>query len=282
MADYGGTVGGAATGYTSAQNYARPWAVTCVFKVDGNSSNQHIWNQGEGAGGNDDNIFLRIDAARYLYFGWGRSGGINEVRIGQLSTSNWYGLYVSHDGERQSAPSASSLADMFDIRLYNSANGWTSFTQHSTSSDWGGTYGSTGERMDRNVGGKFSIGGRESNRNFHGKVASCVVTTLKRGVVLPTDVEATVMTIDPMQWATDYKVGKTYRATGSSGQSGVWSIGNGPSDRSTQIWLMGDGTGDAFSTIKNQVNNTNIYTKLDMTNMVSNDIETVNIPGLTD
>ena len=65
------TVFTATEGYTSNAVAARPWATACVFKIDGNSSNQHIWNQGEGAGDNDDNIYLRVDAAQNLYFGWG-------------------------------------------------------------------------------------------------------------------------------------------------------------------------------------------------------------------
>jgi hypothetical protein len=45
---------------------------------------------------------------------------------------------------------------------------------------------------------------------------------------------------------------------------------------------MGDGTNDSFSGgIMNQVNSTDGYTKLVFNNMISNDIQTVNIPGLT-
>jgi len=47
--------------------------------------------------------------------------------------------------------------------------------------------------------------------------------------------------------------------------------------------LMGDGTSDAYSKMRNQVwpaNQNN--TTLDMNSMVSNDIETVDVTGLTD
>ena len=51
----------------------------------------------------------------------------------------------------------------------------------------------------------------------------------------------------------------------------------------TQVWLMGDGTNDSYSNmIRNQVYATDQnYTKLNLISMVSNDIETVSINGLS-
>ena len=57
------------SGDTSSDGAARPWATAIVFRADGHSSNQHIWNAGEGTGG--DNIYLRLSASRQLFFGWG-------------------------------------------------------------------------------------------------------------------------------------------------------------------------------------------------------------------
>ena len=50
-----------------------------------------------------------------------------------------------------------------------------------------------------------------------------------------------------------------------------------------QIWLMGDGTSDSYANgIRNQVYpSEQNYTKLQLNSMVSNDIQTVNINGLT-
>ena len=48
-----------------------------------------------------DNIYLRLTAAGSLMFGWGREGdGYNEVRIANqnISSSNWYGVYIAHKG----------------------------------------------------------------------------------------------------------------------------------------------------------------------------------------
>ena len=73
------------------RGYCRPWATAIVFSSDNNSSNQHIWNLGEGSGDNDDNIYLRVDSNRNLYFGWGRSGALNECSLGTLSSGSGAG-----------------------------------------------------------------------------------------------------------------------------------------------------------------------------------------------
>ena len=41
----------------------------------------------KGAGSTDDNIYLRLDANRGLYFGWGRQGAVNELYFGALNTT---------------------------------------------------------------------------------------------------------------------------------------------------------------------------------------------------
>jgi len=141
--------------------------------------------------------------------------------------------------------------------------------------------------MDRTVAGDFTVGGRGSNRNFHGKVASMVVTTLPRNTDMPTDAEISAMVRDPLQWLTDYKVGNPWRMahdgfTNTSGNGGTFITGSVNTSRATQVWLMGDGTYDAYAKIRNQVlaDDQNV-TALNMISMVSNDIETVSISGLT-
>lgn len=271
-------------GNTSSATSARPWAVTCVFKSDGNSSNQHIWNQGEGSATGDDNIYVRVSSTGQLFFGWGRIDALNELYLGTISSSNWYGVYVASTGERLTGnnASATNLAGCFDIRLFSSATGWGMSEQLSTYTNWNASPSITGGRMDRTFAGDFTVGGRSNNRNFHGKIASCVVTTLRRGFTMPKSIERKMMTIDPKQWMTDYRVGKSYRQT-NSGSNGTWSLNNQNSSYATQVWLMGDGTNDAYSKIRNQAwpaNQNN--TTLDMNSMVSNDIETIDVDGLTD
>ena len=86
-------------GNTSTSSTARPWMCSTVFKIDAHNSNQHIWNMGEGASGSDDNIYLRLDANQNLYFGWGRSGELNECRIAtSISPMFWYGISIAYSG----------------------------------------------------------------------------------------------------------------------------------------------------------------------------------------
>ena len=281
MGGLGATVSAGSTGRTSNSSSARPWATAIVFSSDNNSSNQHIWNQGEGAGSTDDNIYLRVDSNRNLYFGWGRTGAVNECELGTLASGagNWYGIYIASTGERLSGANATAanLADCFDIRSVNLSTGVVG-SQISTAANWT----NTGGRMDRTVAGDFTIGGRGSNRNFHGKVASMVVTTLLRNQTMPTTSEIAEMVRDPQQWITDYKVGNAYRPAAQDFDYPSFALNTFNAITGTHVWLMGDGSNDAYAKIRNQVYAADQnYTTMDMISMVSNDIETVNISGLT-
>ena len=279
--------GPSTSGNTSNASNARPWATAIVFKVDRHNSNQHIWNSGDGAGDNDDNVYLRLDANGWVYFGWGRSGALNECRflpIASSASGRYFGVYIAHNGTRLSGSNATAanLAAAFDIRTMTNSNN-DNFTtlgaNQSTSANWI----TTGGRMDRAFAGSLTIGGRGSNRSFHGKVASMVVTTLRLGVAMPTDAEIELMITDPKKWEDDYRIGKTVRR--SSGASNVSyansSVYNGHGG--TQIWLMGDGTSDSYANgVRNDVYAADQnYGKLQLNSMVSNDIQTVNIDGLT-
>ena len=284
------TVAAPSSGQTVSNGH--PWATAIVFQTPNNTSNQHIWNIGEGAGTNDDNIYLRITGSNgNLYFGWGREGvGYNECLIANIggsynqSTGQWWGIYIAHNGTRLngSNATAANLVDAFDIRLMGT-NDTTAFgalyTMGGNTSNWT----STGARMDRSVTGQFTVGGRGSNRNFHGKVASMVVTTLRCGVAMPDATEIEMMITDPIKWQDDYKIGNMYRRPAYTSSTTNYQKSTGAAFAATQIWLMGDGTSDSYANgIRNQVypadqNNT----KLQLNSMVSNDIETVNINGLT-
>lgn len=269
------------TSRTVSASAGRPWATAIVFNSDGNASNQHIWNLGEGAGSTDDNIYVRVTAQSQVYFGWGRDGALNECFLGNISSGSWYGLYIAHTGERLSGANATSnnLADCFDIRWVTLSNG-TVHNDLSTASNWT----STGGRMDRQFVGAMTIGGRGANRNFHGKVAAMVVTTLSLNVDMPGTSEISMMVRDPMQWVQDYRVGtNTWRLPWQGTNAGFnFAINDGSASYATQIWLMGDGTNDAYAQIRNQVfPNTQNYTPMNMISMSSNDIQTVTISGLT-
>ena len=294
MSGLGVTVGANPnTDRTVSSNSGRPWATACVFSIDGNASNQHIWNLGEGAGSTDDNIYLRVDANRNIYFGWGRSGSLNELFFGTLQANAWYGCYIAHDGTRLSGADANAdnLAAAFDVRLYSAATNWQSASapNSSTPTMWGLANSTTGGRMDRQFagssgGGSFTVGGRGANRNFHGKVASMVVTTLSLNVNMPSTAEIEEMLFDPEDWIDNYKVGNYFRLPWQGTNAGfTFARNDGSSGSSTQVWLMGDGSNDSYSNmIRNRVQPSDQNnTKLNLISMVSNDIETVNINGLT-
>jgi hypothetical protein len=281
MSGTAATTSTASAGDTSSDSNARPWATSVVFKADGNNSNQHIWNLGEGSGG--DNIYLRIDGSRGLHFGWGRDGALNECKIhNYLPLTMWCGVYIGFTGTRLSGSNASAanLADCFDIRLTFDSD-WSYLPQMSTSTNW--TNGSTGGRMDRSTLGALTIGGRGSNRSFHGKVASFITTTLKRSSAMPSDAEIQEMISDPVRWLNGYKLGSPYRETTGNYNNASFALNDTGAMRATQIWLMGDGNADSYSNmIRNIVfDSDQNYTKLNLLSMVSNDIQNVTIPGLT-
>ncbi len=291
-------LGTASQGDTSNNASSRPWAISVVFKSDGYSGNQMIWNQGEGSSNGNDNIFLNVTASGHVNFGWGREGsGYNQCRVASsISSSNWYGISIAHNGVRLGGnnASASNLADCFDIRLMSSADSFASISSNlSTSSNWI----SNGNRMDRTVAGDMTIGGRGTGYSFRGKVASMVVTSLLQGgyssAQMPEgtmvgEAQAKTMITDPVKWFNNYKPRLSsgnpsglFRKSAERFSTNYFTVSGGY--QSTMVWLMGDGTSDSYyNGIRNYVLPTDAnHSKLQLNSMVSNDIETVSIPGLT-
>ena len=280
----GTTVNAASTGMTTSDNDGRPWATTVVFRLDGANADQHIWNYGQGVSSGDDNIYLRVNGSRQIYFGWGReTGNVNECYLGTYTANKWYGMYIAHNGTRLlgSSASGSALAACFSIRhMSETLSFGTLYSEKSTSSNW--ISGTTGNRMDRSLSGNMCIGGSDSNRNFSGKIASMVATTLKISQTMPTDAEVILMITDPKKWMADHKVGVSYRYPWSSTTVSNWQMNNVYPSWATQVWLMGEGSNDSFTnSIRNQASYGDFSTKMEFRNMQANDIETVNITGLT-
>ena len=275
-------LGGQPAGETVNNNAAAPWAIACMLKTDKFSSNQYIWNQGEGVGASDDNVYLRTDALGAFYFGWGRSGSLNELKVAlPLELNRWYGVYIGFTGERLTEPEAqpAALANCFDIRLLSSADSFEAVGDNLAETR---PWTTSGGRMNRTVGGDFTIGGLGADYTFRGDVAACTVTTLRIGQLMPDEDEIKMLVRDPLEWAAQYKVGNPYRSSFSSSENPTWVFNDAFSASTTQIWLMGDGTSDAYAQIRNQVfPATQNNTPLNMISMLANDIQTINIPGLT-
>ena len=266
-----------------------PWATSIVFKPDGHNSNQHVWNLGEGAGTNDDNIYLRMSADRKLYFGWGRDGDLNECEVADISSflSGWHGVYVGFNGARfGDGCTAAQLASAFDIRYTRGNLNWAVGSNVAVAGNWN----QTGGRMNRQYGGKLTLGGRGANRSFHGKIASFVTVTLKCNDAMPSDAEISEMITDPQGWISEYRVsqngpsGGTFRRPQATTGNTTWALTSGTNRASaTQVWLMGDGLNDSYSNmIRNQVfPSDQNYTKMNLISMQSNDIQNVTISGLS-
>jgi len=270
---------------TSNASNSRPWATAIVVSSDGNNSNQHIWNSGEGAGNGDDNIYLRTDQFGALIFGWGREGaGYNEHLILSNMGAGYYGIYIAHDGTRFNSSDATNtnLNGSFRFKVMFYSGGSWIFNPNPTFGGQG-TWISTGARMDRYVSGDFTIGGRSGNRSFHGKVAIMVITTLKTNATMPNDAEIELMITDPKKWEDDYRNGNTVRSPHSASVVTYSPTSITAGYGTTQIWLMGDGSLDAYAQgIRNEVYpSEQNYGKLQLNSMVSNDIENVNIAGLS-
>jgi hypothetical protein len=286
-------------GETSNNTSSRPWATAVVFKSDGYNGNQMIWNQGEGSLSGSDNIFVNVGATGHVNLGWGREGvGYNMCRIASnISSSTWYGISIAHNGVRLGGnnASASNLADCFDIRIMSSADSFASISSNlSIAANWT----STGQRMDRTVAGDFTIGGRGTGYSYRGKIASMVVTTLISegnytsaqlpAGFMPDADQAKMMITDPVKWIDDYKVRLStgnpnglFRKPAERFATSYYTPAN--AYQSTYVWLMGDGTSDSYSNgVRNHVYPSDQnHGKLQLNSMVSNDIQTVNINGLT-
>ena len=282
----GGTnndVWGANNGKTSTDTDARPWSISQVVYID-NSQPQCYFSQGENSVG--DRISLsthETGANSKIEFYWGRStgtGGANSNGVQFLfdkPADGWYGYYIDTTGFRpnQAQSTTTALADNFRFKQVNLSTG--------TVSDITGTWVIVGDgRLNRGLNGSFYIG-REFDTTFSSshslKVASTLVSTLKRDFLLPDDTEISMQVRDPQQWVIDYRDGTQQRIAFNNN---TYDYDTYP-ERCVSLWLMGDGASDSYSNnLRNDVKTADQnYTMLRLQNMVSNDIETVSINGLT-
>ena len=276
-------VWGANNGKTSTDTDARPWSISQVVYID-NSKPQCYFSQGENSA--NDRISLsthETGANSKIEFYWGRStgtGGANSNGVQFLfdkPADGWYGYYIDTTGFRpnQTQSTTSALASNFRFKQVDLSTG--------TVTDITGTWVIVGDgRLNRGLNGSFYIG-RESDSSFNSnhslKVAATLVSTLKRDFLLPDDTEISMQVRDPQQWVIDYRDGTQQRLAYNNTP---YSFDTYP-ERCVSLWLMGDGASDSYSNnVRNDVKTADQnYTMLRLQNMVSNDIQTVNIGGLT-
>ena len=272
-------VWGANNGKTSTDTDARPWSISQVVYID-NSKPQCYFSQGENSA--NDRISLsthETGANSKIEFYWGRStgtGGANSNGVQFLfdkPSDGWYGYYIDTTGFRpnQTQSTTAALATNFRFKQVDLSTG--------TVTDITGTWAIVGDgRLNRGLNGAFYIG-RESDSSFNSnhslKVAATLISTLKRDFLLPDDTEISMQVRDPQQWVIDYRDGTQQRLAYNNTP---YSFDTYP-ERCVQLWLMGDGASDSYSNnLRNDVKTADQnYTMLRLQNMVSNDIETVNI-----
>ena len=282
MAGYSQTVNAATAGKTSADQDSRAWNATSVFYYTNNKV-ANIWSVGEGQGlsvGNKDVISLQMYSGK-LVFNWGRNGayfrGTSQMNF---IFSNWYGIYMSHDGMRAANGLGTGMLDAsFKFKVVNLETGAVTDIPMNWSIVGGG-------RMTRQIESTIHIGRQHADTGVNNadiKTASLVVNALSLNTTLPTDTEISMMTRDPQQWRADYKIGQNYRKAIDRNNSTNFQVADNQALKGVQIWLMGDNNMDSYANgVRNTIQNGDQnFTKLQLNSLVSNDIETVNINGLT-
>ena len=274
----------------SSGSTTNPWSTACVFQPGGQGAQQGtlggtIWGVANSYS-HYHNIRL-VERDGHIWFKWGYKNAENEIRIiANASTSNWYGVYIGYRGQKSATPSAAFLGQAFDIHVMSNADGWNSAgSDISTAAEWALSHNTTGQSMTQGMSATgFKMGnafGTTGHYEFNGKIASCVVTTEMAASLLPDATEIKAMITDPATWLADLD-GTTRRSYYGPNFTFVSGGADITSALSTHVYLMGDGTNDSYSNnIRNQVHPTDTtYSDLEFQNMVSNDIETVTIPGL--
>ena len=277
-------VWGANNGKTSTDTDARPWSISQVVYID-NSKPQCYFSQAENYA--NDRISLsthETGAGSKIEFYWGRSTGTNGANsngcqfLFDKPSSGWYGYYIDTTGFRpnQAQSTTTALATNFRFKQVDLSTG--------TVTDIVGTWAIVGDgRLNRGLNGDFYIGRESGSQSFNSngslKVASTLVSTLKRDFLLPDDTEISMQVRDPQQWVIDYRDGTQQRIAFNNN---TYDYDTYP-ERCVSLWLMGAGSMDSYSNnLRNDVKTADQnYTMLRLQNMVSNDIETVNINGLT-
>ena len=279
------------THYSNEDN-SRPFFLSAVFNPDNQTEDAGIFGIHEGTSGNHDSWYLGIDANNMVYYTVGRpDDGYNRAELFTAPAGGWYGVYVDYSGARLSTPSVTDLNHVFRFFQVDLTTGvatritanWTTVGVPFTS------YSASGHTMVGRTGAPADTTG-----HFKGKIAACVESTLSRfsqggagdaNFIDQTKLDATeigMIVRDPMRWLQEYKVGKPYRRPGDSTVYNNFQLNGTWEPFSTKVWLMGDGQQDSYSKIRNAVRpGYTSYYSLDTHNMVSNDVVSVTIPGLT-
>lgn len=237
------------------------WTATMVFQYNTEDTG-YVFATCEGPLNTGNGIRLVISASTGLitfrYGTWDNSNRIN-INLGNLSMTegDWYSLTITYDGGTTGTDSSEEALYMSRFKFYT--------TEFSTATVTETTPSSAGTDMSGNgFSGSFGVGdesrlniGSNYGNNFC-KIMKMAYFGVTNSALSVTDIA--VFSIDPITW--------------KAASSGITPQG-------TKLYLMGDGSTDSYPNIVNEVDNTDLDSRMIMMNMVSTDIVTVNIPDLS-
>ena len=279
------------THYSNGSN-SRPFLLSAVFNPEVQTENAGIFGTSEGDHDGADNWMLRIDENGMVNYTVGSiEDGVNRADLFTATAGEWYGVYVDYSGARLATPSATELNYVFRFFQVNLATGEAT----RISPNWTST---GGQFTHNNSSGQVFVGKIGSSAgatgHFKGKIAATVESTLPSSTygapgdadymdqTKLSDTEIGMIVQDPIRWLQDYKAGMPYRRPQNPVLTANFLLDGFWESLATKVWLMGDGQFDSYAQIRNAVRPSQTsYVSMLTQNMVSSDIESVTIPGLT-
>ena len=191
--------------YRGSLTDSEPWALSAVCTC---GRRQAGWDTTTGIvllntqGGADGNVVIsthenKDTGAFYAKFKYGTSSNGVEITTSNITYNNYYtGFYVDYDG--------ASGFRMFTYDYYSNT-----LTQASNVI----VTGSIGLMRAANFEVAKTPG---ASRYWNGRISQVTVTTLRTGVVLPSNAEILSMIKTPDVWLSDYKEGNAFRLPGAT------------------------------------------------------------------
>ena len=207
-----------------------PWAMSGVVRFDTSSKEGTFFGRStgwhSGSGTSTGGIHLGVTDEDKIFFEW-RGNYNNSLLFTSTATFDAgkdYGFYVDFNGGTTGTNSGylNDYYSRFRIKQINLSTGAVS--------DVPGTWSHQGYGPGNiGSGGQLFLGKKHISdpQSLDGRVYNFVATTIIHTANntqpnalsdMPSDAEIAMMTRDPAQWVTDYKIGKSYRIYNSGGQ----------------------------------------------------------------
>ncbi len=258
--------------YTAGSTH-NSWLFSCIIKTDSFATTQaEIISQGNHNNSSTGKlfcyrwggylVFMRTDGATI--------SGTNSVYfwINNFFTtySGFVGLSIFYDGLATGGASYTEAEKLSRFRFYKTDLA----TGISTDLTSAGTWTMYDQGASSDVDGQLFLGvlsgdGTAFTRPWIGSFVSAVVTTRLNATDVPSLDEISLSVRDPISWLNTYKIGQTFRLTGSSATA-TFALNDANSAFATQVWLFGDSSEDTNDKVKNYVYDTQSNTRLNLKN----------------